>query len=157
MAITSSIVNRRCALTLCTPSDDATTAVIASAILASTSTITMAPGPPIMVPYIATNLPPAAVTSFSWSEYPGLSDQREATRQGNRRLSCRAALAVPQLPLLSPRMICSCRCVVREAKPLLGRLYRNASDCRNLAVKSSNALGRLSRTLTTARHDGIDL
>src|SRR6516164_7669291 len=65
MPITSSIVNRRCALTLQAPSDDATTAAIAAPTPGSTSTITIAPGPSTMVPYIATTLPPAAFTSFS--------------------------------------------------------------------------------------------
>jgi hypothetical protein len=42
------------------------------------------------------------------------------------KLNGRAALSVLRLPSLSPRIVCSCRCVVQEAKLLSGWLYRSA-------------------------------
>src|SRR6516164_123590 len=41
---------------------------------------------------------------------------RKRPRDWKGKFSCRVALSVLQLPSLSPRIVCSCRCVVQEAK-----------------------------------------
>jgi hypothetical protein len=61
---------------------------------------------------------------------------READATGSK-LNARAALSVLRLPSLSPRIVCSRRCVVQEAKLLPGWLYRSAYECRNLGIGDS--------------------
>src|SRR3974377_1491004 len=51
---------------------------------------------------------------------------QEKRRDWDGKPSWRAGLLVLGLPSLSPRIVCSCRCVVQEAKPLSGWLCKSA-------------------------------
>jgi hypothetical protein len=81
---------------------------------------------------------------------------KRTTRQ-RRKTNYRAALLLPRLPSLSPRIVGSCRCVVQEARLLSEWPYKSASACNNLGSQVSERHRHPSGHVNATRHDGIDL
>jgi hypothetical protein len=74
-----------------------------------------------------------------------------------RKTSYRAALLLPQLPSLSLRIMCSCRCVVREARLLSEWPYKSASACHSFGSQVSERHRHPYCHVNAKRQDGIDL
>jgi len=98
-------------------------------------------------------LPPRVFTGCGLYCSSRNSERSDATGKG--KPSYRAALSALRLPSLSPRIVCSCRCVVQEAKPLSGWLRKIPYACPNLGRHAIAV--HILECLERERSDRIDL